>query len=100
HSCSSLSSLPTRRSSDLHLAAPQLLLRGGEHHAAQHIPLGQDGGHGVQKEAPVLVAQGDAVLAPLVLIDLPPLHEPLQIGGDLLDRKSTRLNSSHVSISY
>src|SRR5690606_39385911 len=73
---------PTRRSSDL-LAAHALRL--------VQVPQG-DVGHVFGKEAGrqgVLVAHQDAALALL-----------RQLGAAHIDRKSTRLNSSHVKISY
>src|SRR5437870_7250972 len=77
-----LHSFPTRRSSDLetHLRRAGLLER---LHGGDRRPAG--GEHRVEHEKrPVLLARGDLE----VVVD------------GLQDRKSTRLNSSHVAISY
>src|SRR5690606_41559733 len=89
-------SFPTRRSSDL--AAGQVLLA----EEGQQFPPGPEARRGDLRD--LLVAEGltvvldpDGPAADLVLVDL--------VGDRLqplrpLDRKSTRLNSSHVKISY
>src|SRR5699024_11796210 len=88
-----LLSFPTRRSSDLHVldAAGDLVVavRGaaGDVAGVQPALLVDDGGGGL----------GHLVVA---------LHDVVAAGAELAvgvvgqDRKSTRLNSSHVSISY
>src|SRR5690606_40004573 len=91
-----LPSFPTRRSSDLF----SLMDRGG---GAARRPLVRTGladlhadtavhFHHPSGEVVVLQNEGDGVG------DLLGFAHPAQ--GDLLDRKSTRLNSSHVKISY
>src|SRR5205814_6596284 len=89
-----LHSFPTRRSSDLHLArlvrisaAPfQAVLR--VHRSEQH-----------RQMRPSREADGaEAVFIDAVFVGIGPqvTHRAL----DVLDRKSTRLNSSHLGISY
>src|SRR5437899_4957440 len=85
-------SFPTRRSSDLQLAArPEVAddvvdLLGG---LLQHL------GDGPLAEVETVVRAG-------VDVDEPLQPEPRSqlLPGDRLDRKSTRLNSSHLGISY
>src|SRR5690554_4837875 len=66
-----------------------------EAHVLEHTGQGQvlDLEHGV---AAVVVPAS----ATEVRLDAAPGHEPDQFGGGSVDRKSTRLNSSHVRISY
>src|SRR5690606_40767362 len=95
---SNLHSFPTRRSSDLglglggRLAALQLLDLGDRELDLQLVDplLGLAHGRGLGRvQDRNLLVRGDRLLGPLELA--------LQIA---LDRKSTRLNSSHVKISY
>src|SRR5207249_5316186 len=92
-----LPSFPTRRSSDLtHSRVVLILCR---HQAAGQAGRGPPGGPGGAVLVPPL-------MAPLLRSAVEDLH--LTIKQDLpdgrrrfvSDRKSTRLNSSHVSISY
>src|SRR5699024_12251483 len=60
-----------------------------------------DGGRAAVVREPLPAAAADGVLRPALL--LPALRGPHRRGGPRSagrDRKSTRLNSSHVSISY
>ena len=61
-----------------------MVLLAEEDHTAQDIPLGQDGGGGGDDVALRIVADGQRGLAGLILIDLPPLHDLGQGGGDAL----------------
>src|SRR5699024_11416408 len=67
----------------------------GEHLGVEAI-LGAVGVHGVEQDLPH--AQLLALLGPGHGIQAGGLGTAVR--GDLVDRKSTRLNSSHVSISY
>src|SRR5699024_11648170 len=92
-----LPSCPTRRSSDLarppdrvrilHVAGE---LAAGERVAADEATAVADsvGSHGIATAAEVLAGEAHQLIA-----EVGP-------GVRLIDRKSTRLNSSHVSISY
>src|SRR5690606_41821957 len=83
-----LHSFPTRRSSDLHFHQGQAdsVHRDGP---LLHHPPRQPLGHADPKQDGIFM--GDARLD-----DAGSIHVPL----DKVDRKSTRLNSSHVKISY
>ena len=62
----------------------QVVLLAEEDHAAQHVPLGQDGRGGGDDVALRVVAHGQRGLAGLMLVDLPALHDLGQGGGDAL----------------
>src|SRR5699024_12008338 len=83
-------SFPTRRSSDLDPVAP----RAG-HDRGQDQRQGVDRG---EHEDPVLGLVGAE--AEHVLQEVQEVEEPDRVAEVDQDRKSTRLNSSHVSISY
>src|SRR5699024_11615442 len=84
-----LYSLPTRRSSDLLLMAPEIVLLalGGRVQLILHL---------LHPEHPALVQ----VLAQKQVEQEAEDGHKVQGQGPGPDRKSTRLNSSHVSISY
>src|SRR5207245_11013532 len=84
-----LHSLPTRRSSDLKYAAPI-------EPAVTLSPIRQHRAHRAHRES---------LNSPTRQFTNSPIHQscvfsPYDLLGDGLDRKSTRLNSSHGSISY
>src|SRR5690606_41331630 len=86
---SHLPTFPTRRSSDLHHGAGRGDPRGPQHERERGLREfeGRDYGEGGHPRT------------------MGPYHHPWShkdplSGGDHLDRKSTRLNSSHVKISY
>src|SRR5690606_41275664 len=83
-------SFPTRRSSDLQRVKP---VQPG----AEPVP-GSLGEGGVTHHGTRLA--GDVQQSPLRILD--PVQWPvaIQCTGSRIDRKSTRLNSSHVKISY
>src|SRR5207249_9979160 len=83
-----LHSFPTRRSSDL------VFWSEGELQAE----LGGEG-NAHRSAQPKEISQGSCGSAQLAQA-LDGLRTPAGALGDFLDRKSTRLNSSHVSISY
>src|SRR5437868_4351301 len=90
-----LHSFPTRRSSDLDLV--ELLVRGIVGLVAGEQELAASDDHGEH----VVEVVRDAAREPPDRFDLLELaHLVLALTQDLIDRKSTRLNSSHVSISY
>ena len=62
----------------------QVVLLAEEDHAAQHVPLGQNGRGGGDDVALRVVAHGQRGLAGLMLVDLPALHDLGQGGGDAL----------------
>ena len=62
----------------------QVVLLAEEDHAAQHVPLGQNGRGGGDDVALRVVAHGQRGLAGLMLVDLPALHDLGQGGGDTL----------------
>src|SRR5690606_41956623 len=88
----SLRSFPTRRSSDLRTQAAAFLRKSVER---GRLEAGQD-------EAIMANWVGTTEKADLAQCDLviEAVFEDLKVKHELLDRKSTRLNSSHVKISY
>src|SRR5699024_12099682 len=84
-----LHSFPTRRSSDLgqDLADEFGVERAGRFVEEHHLRLHRQG---ARDRHPLLLTAGELIGVGAGLVRQP----------DLLDRKSTRLNSSHVSISY
>src|SRR5207249_11463461 len=95
HTLRSLHSFPTRRSSDLAL----LLQHVAERADRPAAPVGVDG-----QEVDPLDAELVHVLLEAERLHLRRRADPedprVAALGDRRDRKSTRLNSSHVSISY
>src|SRR5690606_42026686 len=89
-----LSSFPTRRSSDLTEIAYSLQESFTCMRRPMVSPLHSNGHAELQREN-VVSAFGDLASRP----DLRP-ELLLKLTGKLQDRKSTRLNSSHVKISY
>src|SRR5690606_40804582 len=85
--CAVLDAFPTRRSSDLvdGVAQPGVLHVHDRGLAAAEIVAGREG-NGV-----ALVGGDHVILGGRVIGD---------VGAEIRDRKSTRLNSSHVKISY
>src|SRR5207249_11139823 len=94
-----LPSFPTRRSSDLRLGRGQRHV-GGNHDFFVHLALdGLDlglGSYAVRDEP--FGKQGETIVAGLLFPLLGRLVQDFIVREG--DRKSTRLNSSHVSISY
>src|SRR5207249_11864027 len=85
---SPLPSFPTRRSSDLHQVE------------RLHAPGGRRRRRGDRFQG-LVVLQLDAVGQELAVHQVQRLQDRrLRLDALILDRKSTRLNSSHVSISY
>src|SRR5690606_41484254 len=94
-----LPSFPTRRSSDLQAVAFEAVLVGDLLGVAAALLAGP--APGVLVGLPVVglpLAVGDAAGDLVGQVDAGLLAEAELVGG--LDRKSTRLNSSHVKISY
>src|SRR5206468_12284052 len=95
-----LHSFPTRRSSDL-IVQKMILSKSKEERQAaldQLLPYQRSDFKGIF-EAMVDPKTGEGYPVVIRLID-PPLHEFLPSYEELLDRKSTRLNSSHDQIWY
>src|SRR5207249_8695218 len=94
-----LRSFPTRRSSDLHQRLPalhgvHLCRRVPDEHGTVAVQIGP------ALHPVVLVPPPDPVRAPHVLHELERARAHDVALVPVGDRKSTRLNSSHVSISY
>src|SRR5436853_278823 len=89
----------------LHDALPifprrQIPMQSSVHPVDEMLPAGKLTALGLQH---VLVMYAGAVAVPLIVgraLNLPPEQVAHLISADLLDRKSTRLNSSHLGISY
>src|SRR5690606_40220640 len=91
-----LHSFPTRRSSDLVVAAPRVVVGLDE---VPPDPAG-DAAHGVPHAAVLSISSRSSSMRPAASASLMSLWPA---GGRTVstgDRKSTRLNSSHVKISY
>src|SRR5205807_8063835 len=92
HTISTLHSFPTRRSSDLRVTTP-----------AENESAGSSGDDARTKRQSVREELANLVheaLRPWIMpIPIAPA-DLLQLAQQLLDRKSTRLNSSHLVISY
>src|SRR5699024_12801215 len=94
------SSFPTRRSSDLgHPVALSTLLLPGQGAGASCRGRVVFASLSQRFAAPGLPCPAILLPLPHCRIQHPPGHLPLFCGRSILDRKSTRLNSSHVSIS-
>src|SRR5690606_40937504 len=88
-----LPSFPTRRSSDLHVEEPRAEPLAGL--ALEDEPAGRAGRRHLEPatEEPTAAAHRTAT-------HQPPAQHRRALGRPGQDRKSTRLNSSHVKISY
>src|SRR5207249_11862321 len=91
-------SFPTRRSSDLlrELLREPVRQRDGERHELRRLAAGEADHH------PLIAGPLQLERVATLLCALSGLQRVPHARGDVrrLDRKSTRLNSSHVSISY
>src|SRR5699024_12699226 len=87
-----LPTFPTRRSSDLETADGSVI---GDEPASQDLGFSVLGASGVAGAPHVTSATSDGG-RPVPDV----IQATLTASGDFRDRKSTRLNSSHVSISY
>src|SRR5207249_8407402 len=94
-----LHSFPTRRSSDLILVPVAKLLPPDLPREDLFSALKALGDFGVRSRQHLVVAEAVHV-ADLNAVDEQPVEPGEVVGALLEDRKSTRLNSSHVSISY
>src|SRR5207253_11317456 len=85
-----LRSFPTRRSSDLRLAAKDEFTS----------DLAMQAGKRAMQNAGITAEQLDLLIVATVTPDMPFPSTACLLQQKLGDRKSTRLNSSHVAISY
>src|SRR5439155_20934093 len=89
-----LHSFPTRRSSDLRMTARSL-------NARPVLVLGGLGFIGINLTRSLLALGAIVtVLTPSRVRRIDAASAVVALGGTVVDRKSTRLNSSHVAISY
>src|SRR5207244_12228444 len=90
-----LHSFPTRRSSDLQFSRRVYLTRGTAPACQGRSMVPSSAGESRDRRAAVLVVDDDVSIRRMMIAALKRSND-----YDFLDRKSTRLNSSHQIISY